>query len=118
MDGYVILSEEGEKKFDNKYKEKGSYVKKFMSKNYIDDKDELGDRIFDQEKSTFNISYGSYEYSLKEITSVKKSTKSKKVAIIKAKVSKKSSYDKDTINVRFYVIKTDGKYKIVGTEIV
>ena len=118
MDGYVILKEEGEKKFDKKYKEKGSYVKKYMDKNYIDDKDELGDKIVYNEKAVFGNSYGSYEYSLKEITSVKKSSKSGKVAIIKAKISKKTSSGKDTVTLRLYVMKKDGKYKVIGSEIV
>ena len=63
--------------------------------------------------------YSSKEYSLKEITSIKKSSKSKKIKIIKAKLKVKSSYSSssDTANLKLYVIKVDGEYKIVSAEL-
>ena len=115
-DGYVIFKEEKESKFDTKYKEKNSYIKKYMDKNNIDDKDELEEKIAKEEYSNARASY--YEYSFKEITDVKKSSKSSKIIVIKAKVNKKTSYDKESKVLRLYVMKVSGKYKIVGTEIV
>lgn len=114
-DGYVILKEEKESKFDKKYKKKSSYVEDFMEDNNLDDKEELEEKIVSNEGYIFG---SSYEYSLKEITSVKKSSKSSKLAIIKAKVKKESSYGtKDTETLTLYVIKSGGKYKVVGSKL-
>ncbi|MBR2704241.1 MAG: hypothetical protein IKE91_02110 [Clostridia bacterium] len=113
-DGYVILKEEKESKFDKKYKKKSSYVKDFMEDNNIDDEEELEDKITSNEGYIFG---SSYEYSLKEITSVKKSSKSSKIAIIKAKVKRESSYSKDTETLTLYVIKSGGKYKVIGSKL-
>ena len=113
-DGYVILKEEKESKFDKKYKKKASYIKNFMEDNDVDDKEELEDKIVKNEGYIFG---SSYEYSLKEITSVKKSSKSSKIAIIKAKVKKESSYSKDTETLTLYVIKSGGKYKVIGSKL-
>ena len=113
-DGYVILKEEKESKFDKKYKKKASYIKNFMEDNDVDDKEELEDKIV---KNEGYILGSSYEYSLKEITSVKKSSKSSKIAIIKAKVKKESSYSKDTETLTLYVIKSGGKYKVIGSKL-
>ena len=46
-------------------------------------------------------------------------TKSKKVKIIKAKVKVKTSYSSSThtANLKLYVIKVDGEYKIVSAEL-
>lgn len=115
VDGYVILKEEKESKFDKKYKKKSSYVEDFMEDNNLDDKEELEEKIVTSEGYVFG---SSNEYSLKEITSVKKSRKSSKIAIIKAKVKKESSYgSKDTETLTLYVIKSGGKYKVIGSKL-
>lgn len=114
VDGYVILKEENESKFDKKYKKKSSYIKDFMDDKNLDDKEELEEKITDNEGYIFG---SSYEYSLKEITNVKKSSKSSKIAIIKAKVKKESSYSKDTVTLTLYVIKSGGKYKVIGSKL-
>lgn len=115
--GYIIFKEEEEKKFDKKYKEKEDYIKDYLKDNDYDDLSEAKDTITRNFKSKY--SYSSYEYSIKEITEVKKSNKSKKISIIKAKVKAKSSYSSlsDTKNLKLYVIKADGGYKIVGAEL-
>lgn len=114
VDGYVILKEENESKFDKKYKKKKDYIKDFMDDNNLDDREELEGKITDNEGYIFG---SSYEYSLKEITSVKKSSKSSKIAIIKAKVKKESSYYKDSQTLTLYVIKSGGKYKVIGSKL-
>ena len=114
VDGYVILKEEKESKFDKKYKKKSSYIKDFMEDKSIDDREELEEKVVNNEGYIFS-SY--YDYSLKEISSVKKSSKSSKIAIIKAKVKQESSYSKDTKTLKLYVIKEKGKYKVVKSEL-
>lgn len=115
--GYIIFKEEGEKKFDAKYKDKETYIKKYLKDKNYDDVSEAKDSISSSFKSRY--SYSSKEYSLKEITSIKKSNRSKKICEIKAKVKAKSSYSSssDTKNLKLYVMKVDGKYKIIGAEL-
>lgn len=114
VDGYVIFKEEKESKFDKKYKKKSSYIKDFMEDNDIDDREELDEMVTKNEGYVFS-SY--YEYSLKEITSIKKSSKSSKISVIKAKVKQESSYSKNTKTLTLYVIKEKGKYKVVGSKL-
>lgn len=111
--GYIIFNEEGEKSFNKKYKEKDDYIKRYLKKNDLDDIEEAEEKIY---KSIKSKNY--YKYSLKEISSIKKSSKCNKIVIIKAKVKAKSSYSTDTKTLRLYVIKVSGKYKIVGSEVV
>lgn len=115
-DGYVIFKEEKESKFDSKYKDRSSYIKKYLDKNNIDDREELEEKIAKEEINNARPSY--YEYSFKEITDIKKSSKSSKIIVIKAKVSQKTSYDKESKVLRLYVMKVSGKYKVIGSEIV
>lgn len=114
--GYIIFNEESEKKFDKKYKSK-NYINDYLKDNNYDELSDAKDAISSKFKNKYT--YSSKEYSLKEITEVKKSTKSKKVKIIKAKVKVKTSYSSstDTANLKLYVIKVDGKYKIVSAEL-
>ena len=114
--GYIIFNEESEKKFDKKYKNK-NYINDYLKDNNYDELSDVKDAISSKFKNKYT--YSSKEYSLKEITEVKKSTKSKKVKIIKAKVKVKTSYSSstDTANLKLYVIKVDGKYKIVSAEL-
>lgn len=116
-DGYIILKEEKESKFDKKYKNKNSYIKSKMKDVGADDVEDLEKLVAKQELSS--VFYPSkYEYSLKEIISVKKSEKSSKIFVIKAKVSLKDRYDeKETKTLTMQVIKVKGKYKVVGTKI-
>lgn len=115
--GYIIFSEEDEKKFDSKYKEKDSYIKKYLDDKNYDDLSDAEDYILSQIANKYSYSYK--EYSLKEIASVEKSSKSSKIKVIKAKVKVKSSYStsSDTKTLKLYVIKVDGKYKVVGSEL-
>ncbi len=115
--GYIIFNEEGEKKFDRKYKEKDTYIKKYLDDKNYDDISDAEDYILSQVSSKYSYSYK--EYSLKEIASVEKSSKSSKIKEIKAKVKVKSSYStsSDTKTLKLYVIKVDGKYKVVGSEL-
>ena len=114
--GYIIFNEESEKKFDKKYKSK-NYINDYLKDNNYDELSDVKDAISSKFKNKYT--YSSKEYSLKEITEVKKSTKSKKVKIIKAKVKVKTSYSSstDTANLKLYVIKVDGEYKIVRAEL-
>lgn len=114
--GYIIFNEESEKKFDKKYKNK-NYINDYLKDNNYDELSDAKDAISSKFKNKYT--YSSKEYSLKEITEVKKSTKSKKVKIIKAKVKVKTSYSSsaDTANLKLYVIKVDGEYKIVSAEL-
>lgn len=117
--GYIIFKEEGEKKFDAKYKDKDKYIKKYLKDKNYDDISEAKDSIVSSFKSKYSYSYNSKEYSLKEITSVKKSNRSKKISEIKAKVKVKrsSSSSSDTKNLKLYVLKVDGEYKIIGADL-
>lgn len=115
--GYIIFKEEEEKKFDTKYKNKDKYIKDYLEDRDYDDLSDAKDSILSSLKSRY--SYSSKEYSLKEITSIKKSSKSKKISIIKAKVKVKSKYSStsDTKNLKLYVVKVDGQYKVVGADL-
>lgn len=117
--GYIIFQEEGEKKFDKKYKDKEKYIKDYLKDKNYDDITEAKDSIISSFKSKYSYYYNSKEYSLKEITSVKKSNRSKKIVEIKAKVKVKSSYSSssDTKNLKLYVLKVDGEYKVIGAEL-
>ena len=110
-----VFKEESEKKFDKKYKDK-DYIKKYLKDNSYEDISDVEDSISSEFKSKYG--YYSREYSFKEISEIKKSGKSKKIKIIKAKVKTKSKYssNSDTVNLKLYVIKVDGNYKIVGAE--
>lgn len=114
--GYIIFNEEGEKKFDKKYKSK-NYISNYLEDKSYDDLSDAKDAIVQKFKSKYM--YLSKEYSFKELTEVKKSNKSKKIYIIKAKLKVKSSYSSssDTTNLKLYVIKVDGKYKVINAEI-
>lgn len=117
--GYIIFQEEGEKKFDKKYKDKDKYIKSYLKDKNYDDITEAKDSIESNFKKEYSYTYNSGEYSLKEITSIKKSNKSNKISVIKAKVKVKNEYSSstDTKNLRLYVIKVDGEYKIIGAEL-
>ena len=114
--GYIVYKEEGEKKFDKKYDDK-KYIKNYLEDNNFDELSDTESSITTTLKNKYK--YSSKEYSLKEITSIKKSSKSKKIKIIKAKLKVKSSYSSssDTANLKLYVIKVDGKYKVINAEI-
>ena len=114
--GYIVYKEEGEKKFDKKYDDK-KYIKNYLEDNNFDELSDAESSITTTLKNKYK--YSSKEYSLKEITSIKKSSKSKKIKIIKAKLKVKSSYSSssDTANLKLYVIKVDGKYKVINAEI-
>lgn len=114
--GYIVYKEEGEKKFDKKYDDK-KYIKNYLEDNNFDELSDAESSITTTLKN--KNKYSSKEYSLKEITSIKKSSKSKKIKIIKAKLKVKSSYSSssDTANLKLYVIKVDGKYKVINAEI-
>lgn len=117
--GYIIFQEEGEKKFDAKYKDKEKYIKKYLNDKNYDDVSEAKESIVSSFKSKYSYYYSSKEYSLKEITSVKKSNRSKKISVIKAKVKVKrsSSSSSDTKNLKLYVVKVDGEYKVIGADL-
>lgn len=118
-DGYAVFQEADEKesKFDKKYKKKKDTVEDFMDDKNLDDKDELEEYIIKNEGNEFYTSYG-YEYSFKSISSVKKSSKSSKIAVIKAKVKIKTRYDDDyTRTLVLYVMKVSGKYKVIGSQV-
>lgn len=115
--GYIVYKEEGEKKFDKKYDDK-KYIKNYLEDNNFDELSDAESSITTTLKNKYK--YSSKEYSLKEITSIKKSSKSKKIKIIKAKLKVKSSYSSSSdtaANLKLYVIKVDGKYKVINAEI-
>lgn len=114
--GYVIFQEEGEKDFNKKYKDKENYIKKYIKKNDYDDLEDIEEEISSSFESKYK--YLSYEYTLKEITDIKKSSKSNKIVVVKAKVKVKSSYGTDTKTLRLYTVKVNNKFKIVGAEFV
>ena len=122
--GYVIYNEEKESKFNDKYKKKDDYFKKYQKKNNLDDAGDVDDFIAKSFKSSVSsklgsqYSYANYECSLKEITDINKSKKSNKLITIKAKVKVESTYSTDVKTLRLYTIKSSGKYKIVGYEFV
>lgn len=115
--GYIIFKEEGEKKFDAKYKDKEKYIKKYLDNKNYDDVSEAKDAIVSSFKSKY--SYKTKEYTLKEITEIKKSNRSKKIVEVKAKVKvkRKTSSSSDTKNLKLYLLKVDGQYKIVGADL-
>ena len=115
VDGYVILKEEEkESKFDKNYKKKSSYMKKFKEDKDLDDDEDVEKLVTKYEKSVFS-SY--YDYSFKEISSVKKSEKSGKISIIKAKIKQSSSYSDSKKTLTLYVIKEKGKFKVIGSKL-
>lgn len=122
--GYAIFNEEKESKFNEKYKKKDEYFKRYQKKNDFDDAEDVDDFIASKFKSSISsqlgsqYTYSSCECSLREITDISKSKKSNKLIIIKAKVKIKSTYSSDVKTLRLYTTKTDGKYKIVGYEFV
>ena len=87
-----------------------------MDKNNLDDSDDLDKQVL----KDFNtdLKYSSFNYTVKEVTDVKKSSKSNKLVLIKAKVRVESSYVDTTKVLRLYVTKVKGKYKIVSAELV
>ena len=113
--GYIVYKEEGEKKFDKKYNDK-KYIKNYLEDNNFDELSDVEKSITKALKGKY---YSSREYSLKEITSIKKSDKSKKIKVIKAKLKVKysSSSSSSTVNLKLYVIKVDGEYKVINAEI-
>ena len=117
LNGYIIYKEEDAKKFDKKYKDKDKYLKNYMKDKNHDDKSDVESKIADTFEN--NNSYKYKEYTFKEITSIKKSSKSKKIVVIKAKVKTKTKYSdtSETSNLKLYVIKVSGEYKIVGAEL-
>ena len=118
VDGYTVFQavDEKESKFDKKYKKKKDTVEDFMDDKNLDDKDELEDYIVENEEDEFYTDYG-YEYTFKSISSVKKSSKSSKIAVIKAKVKIETSYSDYTRTLVLYVMKVSGKYKVIGSQI-
>ena len=115
--GYIIFNEEDEKKFDKNYKNKEKYIKDYVDEKNYDDLADAKESILKKFESRY--SYSSKEYTLKEVTEVKKSNRSKKIYVIKGKVKVKSTYysTTDTKNIKLYVIKADGEYKVVGAEL-
>lgn len=111
-EGYIIFKEDGEKKFDKNYKNKKKYLKEYYDDNNFDDKDQAEEDLEDYFESSYK--YSSYEYSLKEIVSIEKSSKSKKLYIVKAKIKEKLTSTSNTSTYKFYMMKVGGKYKIVG----
>ncbi|MBP3707951.1 MAG: hypothetical protein J6J36_05020 [Clostridia bacterium] len=122
--GYVIFNEEKESKFNDKYKKKDEYFKRYQKKNNFDDAEDVDDSIASSFKSSVSSKLGSqYSYtdcecSLKEIAEISKSKKSSKLIVIKAKVKVKSTYSTDVKTLRLYTVKSSGEYKIVGYEFV
>ena len=122
--GYVIFNEEKESKFNDKYKKKDEYFKRYQKKSNFDDAEDVDNFIDNSFESTIGSQLGSqYLYtdckcSLKEITEINKSKKSSKLVIIKAKVKIKSEDSTDVKTLRLYTIKSSGEYKIVGYEFV
>lgn len=114
--GYIIIREENEKSFAKKYKNE-DYINEYMEDKNYDDISDVEDEISNEFKNKYM--YSSKEYSLKEITEIKKSSKSNKIIIIKAKVKVKSkTYSTtDTKTMKLYVTKVDGSYKIIYEDI-
>lgn len=115
-EGYIIYKEEGIKKFDKKYKDKKKYLKEYYEDNDLDGLSEAEDEVAETFENKYYSYYSTYEYSLKEITSIEKLNSSKKLKVIKAKVKVDNGYSKDTKTMKFYVMKVSGKYKIVAVE--
>lgn len=117
IEGYLIFSEEDEKGFDKAYKNKKETIKDLIKDIDDDDVEDINDmeemviKAFERTNK-----YYSREYDLKEISEINKSSKSKKIFVIKSKVKVKSSYSTDTKTLKLYVIKSGKGYKIVGTE--
>lgn len=115
-EGYIIYKEEGVKKFDKKYKDKKKYLKDYYEDHNLDGLSEAKDKVAETFENKYYTYYSSKEYTLKEITSIEKLNSSKKLKVIKAKVKVKYSSTSDTQSMKFYVMKVNGKYKIVAVE--
>ena len=115
-EGYIIYKEEGVKKFDKKYKDKKKYLKDYYEDHNLDGLSEAKDKVAETFENKYYTYYSSKEYTLKEITSIEKLNSSKKLKVIKAKVKVKYSSTSDTQSMKFYVMKVNGKYKIVDVE--
>lgn len=115
-EGYIIYKEEGVKKFDKKYSNKKKYLKDYYEDHNLDGLSEAKDEVAETFENRYYTYYSSKEYTLKEITSIEKLNSSKKLKVIKAKVKVKYSSTSDTQTMKFYVMKVDGKYKIVAVE--
>lgn len=113
-EGYTIFSDVGEKKFDKTYNNKKEYMEEYFEDNNCDDLEELENSIADSFEGIYK--YNSYKYTLKRIVSIEKSSKSKKIVVIEAKVKKKNSYTSNTETKIFYLMKVKGSYKIICVE--
>lgn len=111
-EGYAIYEAEGEAGFDKTYKKKKLFFEEYYEDNDYEGLEDYKDHLSDSFEN--NHKYNSYEYSLGKIISIEKSKDSKKIYIIKVKVKKQSSYTFNSETMKFYVIKINGKYKIIG----
>lgn len=115
-EGYIIYKQEGIKKFDKKYKDKKKYLKDYYEDHNLDGLSDAKDKVAEEFENKYYTYYSSKEYTLKEITGIEKLNSSKKLKVIKAKVKVKYSSTSDTQTMKFYVMKVNGKYKIVAVE--
>lgn len=113
VEANTILEQEGERKFAKNYKDKDEYIQKYLKENNYENIDELKNNVV----TKFESSYGYYQYELKEIKSIEKSDKCKKIIVVRAKVKLQSKYYSRVDTARFYLLKVDGQYKIIDAEI-
>lgn len=110
--GYIIFNEYGEKKFDKKYKDAKKYVNNYLEEKKYDDLEDATKDI--AKKFENNNKY--YKYDFKEIVSIEKSSKSKKIIIVKAKVKQKTDYATNNNTIKLYLVKVKSQFKVVGVE--
>lgn len=111
-EGYIIFNENKEKTFDENYKKKTDFINDYLNKNSLSDMNAATQKI----KTDFENVYGYYTYTINEITSIENSEKSKNLIVVRCKVQLKSNRYSTVNSARFYILKNNGEYKIVGMD--
>lgn len=111
-EAYVIFDEKGTRDFDETYNNKSEFISEYLQINELADSYELTQKV----KSDFENVYGYYEYTVKEITGIQNVSSSDNLILVKAKVQLKSNRYSSENNAKFYILKNNGDYKIVGMD--
>lgn len=112
LEGYIIFNKNGEKDFDENYKNKSELINNYLSEKNYSDLNGASQKI----SSDFENVYGYYSYTVNEITSIEKSDKSKNLIVVRCKVQLKSNRYSTVNSARFYLLKNNGDYKVVGID--
>lgn len=111
-EGYIIFNKVEEKNFDENYKKKSDFISNYLSENKYSDLNAASQKI----SSDFENVYGYYTYTLNEITSIENSERSKNLIVVRCKVQLKSNRYSTVNSAKFYILKNNGDYKIVGID--